>query len=152
VGIATCVQYIIGVFLRRSLPAAWYPVGQMIGYVTLGTVDFDRAVSFYDELFDTIGVSRLWKHDSMAAWGPSREQASLCIAKPFDGEAASVGNGVMVALKMVSRNAVDAFHGKAIALGGLTEGAPGERGDHGFYGAYFRDLDGNKLGVYIPAS
>lgn len=123
----------------------------MIGYVTLGTADLERAVSFYDELLGTIGISRLWKHGSMAAWGPSRAEPALCVATPFDGEASSVGNGVMVALKMVSREAVDELHAKAMNLGSGDEGAPGERGEHGFYGAYFRDLDGNKLAAYHPA-
>lgn len=122
----------------------------MIGYVTLGTDNFDRAVDFYDGLLSTIGIQRLWKAGHMAAWGPSRQEAALCVTAPFDGEAATVGNGVMVALQMKDRAQVDRVHAKALALGAQDEGAPGPRGPTGFYGGYFRDLDGNKLNAYVP--
>ena len=122
----------------------------MIGYVTIGTNNFQRSLEFYDKLLATIGVNRLWKIDSMAAWGPSREEAALCLTAPFDGNAATVGNGVMIALKVSSQEQVNALHAKAIELGGHDEGKPGPRGDSGFYGGYFRDLDGNKLNAYIP--
>ena len=87
----------------------------------------------------------------MAAWGCSRAEPALCIARPFDGEPASVGNGAMVALRMTDRQAVDTLYAKCLELGGSDEGRPGPRGDHGFYGGYFRDLDGNKLNAYVPA-
>jgi len=122
----------------------------MIGYVTLGTNNFDAAVEFYDRLLSSIGVQRLWKAGHMAAWGPSRQEPALCVTAPFDGAAATVGNGVMVALKMKSREQVDALHAKALALGAADEGAPGPGGPTGFYGGYFRDLDGNKLNAYVP--
>jgi predicted lactoylglutathione lyase len=124
----------------------------MIGYITLGTNDFERAMSFYDALLGEVGIKRLWNTDSMAAWGVSREETALCITKPFDGERATVGNGVMIALKMNSQAEVDSLHAKALALGAKNEGEAGPRGKHGFYGGYFRDLDGNKLNAYIPAS
>ncbi len=122
----------------------------MIGYVTVGTNDFERALEFYDKLLATIGIKCLWKSDSMAAWGPSRQEAALCLTKPEDGNAATVGNGVMIALKVGNREQVNALHAKAVELGGRDEGKPGPRGDSGFYGGYFRDLDGNKLNAYIP--
>ncbi|MCO1335385.1 VOC family protein [Microbulbifer sp. OS29] len=124
----------------------------MIGYITLGTNDFDRSVKFYDELMSHLGEKRLWKSDSMAAWGSSRDVPALCITKPFDGKNATVGNGGMVALKVSTKEQVDSAHLKAINLGGTNEGSPGNRGSNGFYGGYFRDLDGNKLNVFIPAS
>jgi len=124
----------------------------MIGYITLGTNDFDRACAFYDALFLTIGVERLWSTSEMTAWGQSRSQPALCLGRPFDKQPASVGNGVMVALKVQTREEVKTLHAKAIELGGADEGAPGPRGTHGFYGGYFRDLDGNKLNAYVPAS
>lgn len=123
----------------------------MIGYVTVGTNDFVAALQFYDSLFESVGVKRLWKHGTMAAWGLSRDTPALCIAAPFDGASATVGNGIMVALKMANREDVDTLHAKCIELGGSNEGDPGLRGEHGFYGGYFRDLDGNKLNAYIPA-
>lgn len=122
----------------------------MIGYITIGTNEFERAILFYDELLATIGITRLWRHESTAAWGASRQQAALCVTTPFDGKAATVGNGAMIALKVANRKQVKLPHAKAIELGAENEGEPGPRGDHGFYGGYFRDLDGNKLNAYIP--
>lgn len=122
----------------------------MIGYVTIGTNDFDRAIQFYDKLFAVVGIKRLWKVDSMAAWGPSRQEAAFCVTVPYDGNTASVGNGNMIALKVSSREEVAALYDRALELGGTDEGKPGPRGEHGFYGGYFRDLDGNKLNAYIP--
>lgn len=124
----------------------------MIGYVTLGTNDLERATRFYDALLHPLGIRRLWNSSTMASWGPSREHTALTIAVPFDGLNPTVGNGVMVALKMETREQVDALHGLALELGAVGEGDPGPRGTHGFYGAYFRDLDGNKLNAYVPAS
>lgn len=116
----------------------------------MGTNDFERAIQFYDELLETVGIYRLWLHDSMAAWGPSRQQTALCVTTPFDDNSATAGNGVMIAFKVGSHEQVRALHAKAVELGGNNEGDPGPRGDHGFYGCYFRDLDGNKMSAYIP--
>ena len=123
----------------------------MIGYITVGTNQFELALDFYNELMDLLGESQLWKTDSMAAWGSSRNEPAFCIAKPHDGNSATVGNGVMIALKVKTAEQVDLVHAKALELGGTCEGQPGGRGTNGFYGAYFRDLDGNKLNAYIPA-
>tara|TARA_R110001592_G_scaffold363396_2_gene687617 strand:+ start:32657 stop:33025 length:369 start_codon:yes stop_codon:yes gene_type:complete len=120
----------------------------MIGYTTLGTNDFDRACAFYDGLFASIGEKRIMEIDNFVVWGTSMEQPGFSITRPFDGKPATVGNGVMIALQMPSREAVDAFYAKAIAQGASDEGAPGDRGD-GFYAAYFRDLDGNKLNAFV---
>lgn len=122
----------------------------MIGYVTIGTNDLERSIAFYEELLATIEVGRLWAHGNMAAWGTSRSQPIFCIARPFDGKAATVGNGAMIALRVKHHSSVNRLHAKALSLGGSDEGQPGPRGDHGLYGAYFRDLDGNKLNAYVP--
>jgi len=122
----------------------------MIGYATVGTNDFEAAVQFYDLLFASVEIDRLWKHGNMAAWGRSRTEPSFCVASPHDGNAATIGNGVMIALKMANTAEVNALHAKCLELGGTCEGEPGPRGDHGFYGGYFRDLDGNKLNAYVP--
>lgn len=119
----------------------------MIGYVTLGTNDLARAAAFYDTLLAEIGARRLMEFERGISWGISHDKPSLAIMKPFDGKAASVGNGVMVALAVDSREKVDRIYKKALELGGQDEGAAGERGK-GFYAGYFRDLDGNKLDVY----
>lgn len=120
----------------------------MIGYVTLGTNDFDKAAAFYDELMGVIGAGRFMEEGTFIAWAVSPGEPAISIIKPFDGEKATVGNGVMVALIVDSPEKVDALHAKAIELGGKDEGAPGPRGDSGFYAGYFRDLDGNKLNAF----
>ena len=119
----------------------------MIGYVTLGTNRYDEAAKFYDELFALNGAARILETDRFIAWGTSMNSPAVTIAKPYDGKPATVGNGVMVALAMDSTDKVDAMHAKALELGGTDEGAPGPRGT-GFYAAYFRDLDGNKLNAF----
>jgi len=120
----------------------------MIGYVTLGTNDFDRAAKFYDALFGEIGAKRFMEMDTFIAWATSPQAPAVSIIKPFDGMQATVGNGVMVALVVDSPEKVQKLHAKALALGGKDEGAPGPRGDGGFYAGYFRDLDGNKLNAF----
>ena len=119
----------------------------MIGYTTLGTNDLERACGFYDALFGSIGETRIMEIDGFVVSGTSMEQPGFSITKPFDGNAATVGNGVMIALQMPSAEAVDSFYAKATELGAADEGAPGQRGE-GFYAGYFRDLDGNKLNAF----
>lgn len=116
----------------------------MIGYVTLGTNDLDRAAAFYDALFAEIGAKRVMDLGRGIAWGKSMSEPMFCVMKPFDGQPASVGNGVMIALAVGSRENVDRVYGKALELGARDEGPAGQRGQ-GFYGGYFRDPDGNKL-------
>ena len=120
----------------------------MIGYVTLGTNDLPRAVAFYDALFGAMGASRIWDGPSGVAWGVSMDQPGVGVMTPFNKQAATVGNGSMVALVVDSKEKVDAYYRKAIELGATDEGAPGPRGD-GFYAAYWRDLDGNKLNFFV---
>ena len=123
----------------------------MIGYVTLGTNDLDRSTAFYDALFGSIGIGRFMEEpEHFVAWGASPQAPSLAATRPFDGNQATVGNGVMVALAMASREQVDAFYAKALELGATSEGEPGPRGENGagFYAGYFRDLDGNKLNAF----
>jgi len=120
----------------------------MIGYVTLGTNDLEKAVGFYDELFKSIGAGRFLETDRFVAWATAPDQAGLSVTKPFDGQAATVGNGVMVAIALGSVEEVDSFYDKALKLGGTCEGKPGPREIDGFYAGYFRDLDGNKLNAF----
>ena len=82
----------------------------MIGYVTLGTNDFDRAAKFYDELLATVGAARWMESDRFIAWSVSPTTPAVSIIKPFDGKPATVGNGVMVALAMDSPEKVDAVY------------------------------------------
>ncbi len=120
----------------------------MIGYVTLGTNNFEAAAALYDALLAEFGAGRFMESESFIAWGVSQDKPALSIIKPADGNEASVGNGTMVALILDSTDKVDALHAKALELGGTDEGAPGPRGDGGFYAGYFRDLDGNKLNAF----
>ena len=120
----------------------------MIGYVTLGTNDLPRATAFYDALLAEIGAGRAMEMERFVMWGTAPEQPALAVILPYDGKAATVGNGGMTALLVDSTEKVDRLHAKALALGGTDEGPAGPRGDSGFYAGYFRDLDGNKLAVY----
>ena len=120
----------------------------MIGYVTLGTNDLPRAAAFYDALLAEIGAKRFMEAERFIAWAVSPTQPSLGVIKPYDGKAATVGNGTMVALLVDSKEKVDRLHAKALSLGGTDEGPAGPRGD-GFYAGYFRDLDGNKLNAFF---
>lgn len=119
----------------------------MIGYVTLGTNDLPRAAAFYDALLGELGAKRGFATDRFVMWSVSPTAPGLAVCKPFDGKPATVGNGVMVAIAVDSAAKVDALYQKAIALGATDEGKPGER-FKGFYAAYFRDLDGNKLDFF----
>ena len=122
----------------------------MIGYVTLGTNDLDRARGFYDDLLGTLGAKRIMEfpENGFTMWGTSWDKPGIAITKPYDGHPHDKGNGHMTAIPLETRDQVDALHARALDLGGSDEGAPGVRGPEGpqaFYGAYFRDLDGNKL-------
>lgn len=128
----------------------------MIGYVTLGTNNLEKAVSFYDQLFATIDAGRFIETEQFVAWTTGMDQPGVSVTKPFDGQPATVGNGTMVAIMLDSADKVDAFYHKAIELGGTCEGKPGLRAElDGFYAGYFRDLDGNKLNAFhmdMPAN
>ena len=121
----------------------------MIGYVTVGTNDLERARTFYDALLAGIGAARLMEMESgFTLYGRSWGTPCIAVTPPYDGGEARPGNGNMIALAMDSRDMVDQLHATALKLGGSDEGAPGVRGPEGeraFYGGYFRDPDGNKL-------
>jgi len=119
----------------------------MIVYTTVGTNDLPRAAAFYDALFTPLGYQRLIESDSKIAWGVDTSHPMFFVAKPFDGQPATVGNGTMIALGMKCPADIDATHAKAIELGAVNEGAAGPRGPS-FYCGYFRDLDGNKLNLF----
>ena len=124
----------------------------MLGYVMLGTNDVARAKAFYDPIMAMFGASVLaaYSGENRVFYTAGAGQPMLAVGKPNDGAPASVGNGTMVALPATTRALVDAVYAKAIASGGKDEGPPGVRGPNpdGFYGAYFRDPDGNKLCIF----
>jgi predicted lactoylglutathione lyase len=122
----------------------------MIGYVTLGTNDLQKSAAFYDALLAEIGAKRFMEFDTFIAWAVSPSAPALSITAPHNKEAATVGNGSMVALAVDSPAKVDSIYYKAIELGAQDEGPAGPRSDN-FYAGYFRDPDGNKLNVFcIP--
>lgn len=128
----------------------------MFTYLCVGTNDMARAIAFYDPVMATLGLQRCdvsgesdW--EDWAGWGTysqgGLQELALWVCKPFDGRAATVANGSMVAFRATTLAQVDAFHAAAIAHGGLSEGAPGFRPQYNadFYVAYVRDPDGHKL-------
>ncbi|GAB4136660.1 MAG: VOC family protein [Sphingomonadales bacterium] len=117
----------------------------MLSYVMLGTNDLEKAKAFYDALLPLVGGKRVFETFNGQAYGAGGGQAMFMITKPFDGQAATIGNGSMVALRADSPEQVDEVYAKAIALGATDEGAPGPRANGRVYAGYFRDLDGNKL-------
>lgn len=121
----------------------------MIGYVTLGTNDLERAARFYDPICAELKTPRMMEFDGFIAWGVPDGGAGIGLTRPFDGNPATVGNGVMVALEAKDKDQVQRIYDIALANGGTCDGPPGPRGDGGFYAAYFRDPDGNKLNAFI---
>ena len=126
----------------------------MIGYATLGTNDLPRAAAFYDLIAAELGYGRMMEFETFIAWGDMNGGAGLAATKPFDGKAASVGNGTMIALECKDRDQVARLYDIALSNGGRDEGEPGPRGEPDengiqFYAAYFRDIDGNKLNAFV---
>jgi len=124
----------------------------MISHVFIGITDFPRALAFYAPVLATLGLVLKFSDSAKpwAAWvSPTAPRPLLLIGTPFDGKAASPGNGQMLALLAPTRAAVNQCHATALRLGARCEGAPGLRPQYhaDYYGAYFRDADGNKLGV-----
>ena len=117
----------------------------MKGYVTLGTNDLDAAARFYEQLLESIGVKRQREIPNHIVYFGDESDTELAVIIPADGKPATPGNGMMVALRIDSQEKIRELHALAIELGGTDEGAPGPRGTGTFWGAYFRDLDGNKL-------
>lgn len=117
----------------------------MISYVTLGVSDLAAAKKFYSELLADLGGKILIDMDRISFIGKSMAAPMLAVCTPYNEEPAQAGNGTMVAFAPGSKEGVDALYNKAIALGATCDGAPGERIANVFYGAYVKDLDGNKL-------
>ncbi|WP_299322325.1 VOC family protein [Parasphingopyxis sp.] len=121
----------------------------MIAYATLGTNDMDRSILFYDAVFKAIGGVREETDPTWTRYGRDGERAKLCLTSPYDRQAATNGNGTMLAFETSDHASVDAFYKAALEHGGADAGEPGIReGTH--YVAYVRDPDGNKLCVFAP--
>lgn len=122
----------------------------MIGYTMVGTNDVEQALKFYEPLMTEMGFDPRYRDEHLASWGRTGDDTFpvFFVGQPFDGEPASVGNGAMTAFRFDDNAAlVDRLHALALKNGGSDEGAPGFRPHYGdgFYGAYVRDPDGNKL-------
>jgi len=124
----------------------------MIGYVTLGTRNLARGAKFYDAIAKEMDTPRMMDTETFIAWGKWDGPAGIGLTVPFNGDPQSVGNGVMVALEAKDKDQVHRIYETALAEGGTCEGKPGPRGEDGFYAAYFRDLDGNKLNAFCMAA
>jgi catechol 2,3-dioxygenase-like lactoylglutathione lyase family enzyme len=122
----------------------------MLGYVTIGALDVEKSLPFWDGVFGAIGGERGFFSGGWAGYGPSGGAQTVYICPPHDGQAARGGNGIMVALLAPSADAVKAAHAAGLANGGTDEGAPGPRPEDSkdFFGAYLRDHTGNKICVY----
>jgi catechol 2,3-dioxygenase-like lactoylglutathione lyase family enzyme len=122
----------------------------MIGYVTIGALDVEEAMPFYDAVLGAIGYERQFFDAGWAGYGPRGEEANTFICPPFDGQQAQRGNGIMIAFKGATKEAVVAAHAAALANGGSDEGEPGPRPADSttFYGAYVRDPTGNKIAIF----
>lgn len=127
----------------------------MFSYMMIGTNDLSRSIRFYDAVMETLGHARISDGDEKwASWGVPDPGPHITVGTPFDGKAATVGNGMMISFIAETRAAVDRFYAAALATGGTDEGAPRLREYYGptFYAAYVRDPDGNKLNAvcYSP--
>lgn len=130
----------------------FYTGPNMISHAFISITDFTRALAFYEPLMRTLGAEPRFSDATKpwAGWQPAGGgRPLLVIGHPYDGQPHSVGNGAMLALAAATRVQVDAAHAAALAHGGSDEGAPGLRPHYhaNYYGAYFRDPDGNKLAV-----
>ncbi|RYE67340.1 MAG: VOC family protein [Oxalobacteraceae bacterium] len=124
----------------------------MFSHVFISVTDFDRAFLFYQAVMSSLGLElRFCERDKpWAGWDSAGHQRPFfVICKPYDGQPHNPGNGQMTAFLAASRARVDEVHRVALANGAMCEGVPGLRPQYHahYYGAYFRDPDGNKLGV-----
>ena len=119
----------------------------MIGYSTLGTNDLEKSGKFYDEVFKEIKARRVMDDDHIIVWSTKPGCAMFAVIKPNNGEPATVGNGVMIAILVEDLDTIKRLHAKVLELGGTDEGAPGPRGNNMDFG-YVRDLEGNKIAFY----
>lgn len=119
----------------------------MLSYATIGVTDLENSEAFYNALLAPIGAKTLMKMERIIFIGKSMEEPMLAICIPYDKEEQHAGNGNMLAIAPGSKEQCEELYHKAIALGATCDGEPGQRIPDVFYGAYFRDLDGNKIAL-----
>ena len=124
----------------------------MFSHVMVGVANFDRAMAFYKPVLEALGVQFRFQEPERpwAGWASSPDPRPLfLIGRPYNQQPHQPGNGQMVAFLAHSREQVNQVHALALASGGTCEGKPGLQPEYhaNYYGAYFRDPDGNKLCV-----
>jgi len=117
----------------------------MISYITLGVTDLDKSEAFYNELLSPLGAKTLVKKDRILFIGKTMAEPMLALCIPYNEEEQHCGNGNMLAIAPGSKQKCDEMYMKALNLGATSDGKPGQRIPDVFYGAYFRDFDGNKI-------
>ncbi|WP_413700303.1 VOC family protein [Psychromonas sp. KJ10-10] len=120
--------------------------------VSLGTNNLANSGQFYDKLLDVIDMERKMQTADEIGWGTLGQDTQFWVLTPFNKKSATVGNGVQVTFAATSVEKVNQFYETALKLGGVDEGAPGYRYRPHYYGAYVRDLDGNKLHIMHESS
>lgn len=120
---------------------------KMIGYITIGTNDLEKAGKYYDELFSVIEANRIMADEHIILWAKKPGDAMFSVIVPNDGKEATIGNGTMAAIAVDSLATIEKLHAKALSLGATCEGKPGPRGDSYNFG-YVRDLEGNKMAFF----
>jgi catechol 2,3-dioxygenase-like lactoylglutathione lyase family enzyme len=126
----------------------------MYSHTTIGANDLARTRGFYEAVFAPLGLKVVYSDDTHLAWAAAGKPPQFFVGKPFNGQAPSPGNVPMIALLASKRSAVDACYAAALEQGGTDEGRPGLRPHYhpNYYGAYFRDLDGNKICIVCHQS
>lgn len=119
----------------------------ILSHVSIGTDNLPRAVAFYDAVLGALAIGRRMEiPEAAVAYG--RAFPEFWVQRPFDGGPAGIaGNGIHIAFLATDPAQVDAFYATGLAQGGSCEGPPGPRPDYhaGYYAAFLRDLDGNKI-------
>lgn len=128
-----------------------FPVADfiMFSHTSLGTNDLEKAETFYEAILPALGGKKFFSNERTVFWEFAETQTKFSVFLPFNGEPATVGNGSMVAFSMKTNEDIDNLHAQALSLGATSDGDPGERGEGQYYAAYFRDLDGNKIGIFV---
>lgn len=126
--------------MSESIPSA-------ISHVSLGTAQYEKALSFYDQVLATVNVARVFEEAEVPAVAYGRQFPEFWIHAPYNGEPPTPGNGSHVAFLATSAKQVDEFYAAAIKAGASDDGQPGARPQYtdAYYGCFVRDLDGHKI-------
>ena len=117
----------------------------ILSHVSIGTNDYDKAISFYDTVLLPLGIEKVMEHENATAYG--KQFPEFWVQKPYDNGKVECANGIHISFLLDDAEIVDKFHQLAIEAGAIDEGKPGPRAHYGagYYGAFIRDLDGHKI-------